>query len=115
MRLLVCGGRNYTDKAAVYAVLDKLRAKRPITVLIHGDAAGADRLAGEWAKDRGIDLTVFPANWTKHKKAAGPERNARMLAEGKPEGVVAFPGKDGTANMIDLATRAGLTVWRPLG
>jgi hypothetical protein len=38
-----------------------------------------------------------------------------MLDEGKPDGVVAFPGKDGTEDMISKAERAGLKVWRTGG
>jgi hypothetical protein len=42
--------------------------------------------------------------------AAGPIRNARMLEEGKPDIVIAFPGGRGTANMIEQAHAAGVEV-----
>jgi len=35
-----------------------------------------------------------------------------MLQEGQPHVVIAFPGGKGTAHMIDLATKAGVTVYR---
>ena len=37
-------------------------------------------------------------------------RNARMLAEGKPDLVVAFPGGRGTADMVAQARKAGVRV-----
>ena len=77
--------------------------------MIHGDASGADRLAGEWAKERCIEVLARPAEWKKHGRAAGPIRNQAMLAE-KPQLVVAFPGGKGTADMVAKAKKAGLEV-----
>lgn len=47
-----------------------------------------------------------------YNAAAGPMRNAAMLAKYKPHRVVAFPGGDGTKNMIELAEREGVEVRR---
>jgi len=115
MRILVCGGRDYNDRKAVFKALDFMHAQYPITLIIHGDAKGADSLAGEWAKERGIECKPFPADWTRYKNAAGPIRNTQMLAEGKPQGVLAFPGGNGTADMIKKSIKAGLLVWSPYG
>ena len=111
-RLLVCGGRDYTDRAHVFATLDRVHAKKPVALVIHGAARGADTLAGEWAEDRGIEVWRFVASWQKHGNAAGPIRNQAMLATAKPEGVVAFPGGSGTADMVRRAEAAGVTVMR---
>lgn len=116
MRLLVCGGRDYRDRERVWAALDKLLAKRPIEVVIHGGATGADSLAGEWAEARGIQCRVFAVSreeWRELGKIAGPLRNAKMLREGQPDGVVAFPGDRGTADMVRQAETWGLAVWKP--
>lgn len=43
---------------------------------------------------------------------AGPDRNQRMIDEGRPDLVVAFPGGRGTADMIRRATEAGIEVFR---
>lgn len=114
MRLLVCGGRDYCNKAAVFEALDRAHAKRPVTVLIHGAARGADSLAEDWAVCRHIEVMAFPADW-RLGKGAGPLRNEMMLQNGKPDGVVAFPGGRGTAHMVGLALKAGLPVWQPEG
>lgn len=115
MRLLVCGGRDYCNKAAVFAALDRAHAKRPVSVLIHGGARGADSLAEDWAICHHVEVAAFPADWQRNGKSAGPIRNMRMLAEGKPDGVVAFPGGCGTEHMVTLARDAGLPVWQPEG
>lgn len=116
MRLLVCGGRDYRDQIRAWAALDRLLAKRPIEVLIHGGATGADTLADEWAQARGIQRRVFAVTrdqWRELGRIAGPLRNSKMLREGEPDGVVAFPGGRGTADMIRQAESWGLRVWQP--
>jgi len=112
--IIVCGGRNYQDRERVFAALDRAHAKRRITLLVHGGAPGADTLAGEWAKERGVWVQVFEADWDRHGKAAGPMRNQAMLDAGCG-GVIAFPGGSGTADMCRRAERAGVKVWRPFG
>jgi predicted Rossmann-fold nucleotide-binding protein len=113
MRILVCGGRDYEDAASIERALDALHAARGITLIIEGGAAGADSHARAWASARGIDVRTFYADWKTYGRRAGPLRNARMLDEGRPDGVVAFPGGRGTADMIRQAQTAGLKVWRP--
>jgi hypothetical protein len=81
-------------------------------VVIHGDTAGADRIAGEIADTHGIDVWKFPANWARYGKSAGPRRNHQMLVEGRPTHVLAFPGGRGTENMCKQASKAGLLVRR---
>lgn len=82
IRLLVCGGRDFRDRWAIYNRLDMIRADRGISCIISGAASGADHIAANWAKDRGVDLREFPADWSKFGKAAGPMRNRQMLNDG---------------------------------
>jgi hypothetical protein len=110
MRVLVCGGRDFSDTVRVYRALDELKRHNVIDAVIEGDARGADRIAGYWARKNRIDNIKFPADWDKDGRAAGPIRNERMLREGKPNLVLAFPGGKGTANMKRLAEQAGVPV-----
>lgn len=109
MRILVTGGRDFNDRGLLQSTLDELHDNHCFTLLIHGNARGADRLAGKWAKDRGINVLSCSADWERHGRAAGPIRNRRMLREG-PDLVVSFPGGKGTKNMIEVATKAGIDV-----
>jgi hypothetical protein len=110
MRVLVCGGRDFDDQTLLYETLDALDRIYCFTLVINGAARGADSLAHRWAQDRYIEARSFPADWEKHGKAAGPIRNQKMLDEGKPSLVVAFPGGRGTADMIARARQAGIAV-----
>lgn len=109
-RVLVCGGRNYSDSIQLSTVLCELDVARAFTVLIHGGASGADRMAGIWARDGGIAVESYPAEWGKYGYGAGPKRNKQMLREGRPDLVIAFPGGKGTANMMAQARAAGIEV-----
>ncbi|WIY54109.1 DUF2493 domain-containing protein [Devosia sp. YIM 151766] len=111
MRVLVTGGRNYNDSRRVYAVLDKLHAEAGIDCIIEGGARGADDLARRWAENvGGVPVETYEADWENQGTFAGPARNARMLAEGRPDWVIAFPGGRCTADMVRKARRAGIKV-----
>ena len=103
-RVLVCGGRDYTDHARVKQVLDALDP-RPICI-IHGNARGADWCAALWARRSGVLDFPFPAHWDDDPRGAGHIRNRRMLYAAKPDLVIAFPGGRGTNSMTQLARMA---------
>lgn len=79
-------------------------------VIISGMSTGADSIAVDWAACNWCKVDEYPADWDKHGRAAGPIRNKKMLLEGRPDLVVAFPGGRGTANMIKLAKEVGVEV-----
>lgn len=121
MKLLVCGGRTYSDRNRVYAEIakaiewestDQMDSWMPPngTKIISGGAPGADAIAIDWAAVHWTQLEVYEAEWEKHGRAAGPIRNQRMLDEGKPDKVLAFPGGTGTADMVRRARAAGIPV-----
>lgn len=119
IRLLVCGGRaldsaavfNWLERYARDAIQEKLGRSCEVGVLIHGGARGADEGAAEWGRSEGARVLEFKANWRKFGKRAGPIRNQRMLDEGSPDLVIAFPGGRGTADMVKRATEAGCRVY----
>jgi len=107
-RVLVCGGRDYDDQRHLNETLDKLHVEHKFSVVIEGEARGADTLARVWAEGRKVEVAKFPADWKLNGRKAGPIRNRRMLVEGKPDLVVAFPGGTGTAHMVRIAREAGV-------
>lgn len=110
MRVLVCGGRTFNDFEAVSATLNEIHANTPVTAIISGVATGADSLGERWANERGIPVVPFPADWKNQGHAAGPIRNRKMLKEGCPDIVIAFPGGRGTKHMVDIARDARIPV-----
>lgn len=110
MKVLVCGGRDFNDLPTLEAYLDALHAERRIAEVIQGGARGADYLAHCWASLNGVKSVTYLADWEGEGRAAGPKRNQRMLDEGEPDLVVAFPGGRGTADMVRRARAAGVEV-----
>lgn len=110
MIILVCGGRDFTDRDVLFKVLDHISKSFRIDLIVHGAARGADRLAGQWAETRGIPSEPMAANWIEHGRRAGPIRNQAMLDKFKPDMVVAFPGGTGTADMIRRSRKSGVPV-----
>ena len=109
VRWLVCGGRHYNDRRTAFQELDRVaKAEGPVSEVISGGAPGADALAVAWAQSRGVPYRVFKADWGRYGRAAGPIRNQRLLDEGQPDLVVAFPGSAGTADMVRRAKSAGV-------
>jgi hypothetical protein len=115
MIVLVCGARDSADRDHVFSQLDAAHFIAGFGRLIHGGAPGVDSFAGEWALSRSVPQVVYPAEWDRYGRSAGPRRNAQMLAEGKPDIVFAFPGGIGTADMVRRAERAGVYVARIAG
>lgn len=107
MRVLVTGGRDYNGDVTC---LDQIE----ISILIHGNANGLDKRAAEYVMSKGIHAAAVPALWDFYGKSAGFKRNSGMLLL-IPEYCVAFPGGRGTAMMVDLCERHGVTVWKPYG
>lgn len=116
MRILVFGGRNFTDHVKFNRELIGIITNRNATIkshwdhtIIHGAARGADTLAALFAKMFGLQVEAYPADWNGQGRAAGILRNQRMLDTGIGL-VVAFPGGSGTADMVFRAIKAGVRV-----
>ena len=115
LRVLVCGGRDYSNVEQLYKVLDRVDGSwesadstGPISTIISGHARGADQLAEKYANEKNIPLEIYPAQWDVYGKSAGVIRNQEMLDEGLPDLVVAFPGGKGTAHMVKIAQKANV-------
>jgi hypothetical protein len=111
-RIAFTGGTDCGDHQRIWDALDKVRAKHPDLVLLHGGSPrGAERIAACWADNRKVAQVVFKPDWARHRNAAPFKRNDELL-EALPIGVVAFPGSGISANLADKARKMGIPVWR---
>jgi YspA, cpYpsA-related SLOG family len=111
-RIAFTGGTDCNDVTRIWDSLDKVRAKHPDMVLLHGGSPkGAERIAACWADNRKIPQVVFKPDWTRDRNAAPFKRNDRLL-EVLPLGVIVFPGSGISANLADKARKLGIPVWR---
>lgn len=131
MRVLVTGSRDWTNEDAVrYALYEHTEVVKWGATIVHGDCpTGADAHAERWVqhnvKPFGARAERHPAKWQEHGRAAGPKRNAEMVARGA-DLCLAFigpctsprcrvPGEHdshGATGCADLAEAAGIPTIR---
>ena len=105
-RVVIAGCRNYDNydeaKAYIDLLLSNIRKEYDI-VIISGGASGADALGERYAKENRLRLEIYPADWKKYGKAAGPKRNKIMAA--LSDYIICFwdEKSPGTKSMITLA------------
>ena len=106
------GGLDFNDHRLIWDKLDKVHAKHPDMVLLHGGSPkGAERIAARWADNRKVTHIPFKPDWTRHAKAAPFKRNDQIL-EILPIGVMVFPGTGIQDNLADKARNLGIPVWK---
>lgn len=136
MRIGVTGGRRYADADRVRQVRESVERltegrSEPLT-LVHGAASGLDLLWAKAVRDsprwllepheaawgRECDELCRHGGWRPHRgdgstycPAAGPIRNARMVASGL-DLLLAFSGGKGTEDMTRRARAAGVLTLR---
>ena len=110
MRVAVVGSRGFTDYSHMCTVLNQLLDVDGNHVVVSGGAQGADKLAERYAKEKGYEMVIFAADWSKYGNSAGIRRNADIVRDA--DIVVAFwDGRSaGTKNSISLAKRSGKKV-----
>lgn len=80
------------------------------TEIFSGVASGPDQLGESWARERGVPIRRFYADWSIFGKSAGPIRN-REMAENADALIAIWDGESrGTANMIKEAIDHNLKV-----
>ncbi len=110
MKVLCCGDRNWNNRRIIMRELSNFSYD---TIIIEGEARGADtisRLASEYLQ---LEVLKFPADWNKYGKSAGPIRNRQMLDQ-KPDLVLAFhndiENSKGTKDCVKEARRRGIKI-----
>jgi hypothetical protein len=119
---IVCGSHvgqpTGVDWGWSHRALDAFDRERRLALIIQGGATGIDTLVHSWAQRKRRPSLTYWADWDQHKRAAGPVRNVGMLAlqarlaEAAWRIVCAFPGREGTENMVSLARESRVPVWR---
>lgn len=115
MKIIVAGPRHVTDYEHVRQAFihsGYWRQYKKSIEVVSGRAKGVDQLGEEFARRNGLSTHLFPAEWDKHGKAAGPIRNAEMGAFAKANGgllLAVWDGQSkGTKHMIEWALKNDL-------
>ena len=110
-RIAFTGGTDCNDHTRIWDALDKIRAKHPDMVLLHGGSPARRRahrrLLGRQSQSPAGRLQARLDPRTQRRPF---KRNDRLL-EALPIGVVVFPGSGISANLADKAKKLGIPVW----
>lgn len=79
-RLIIAGSRDFNDYELLKKEVDSYvkSLDKPVIEIVSGTARGADKLGEKYAKEKGLSLIDFPAEWEKYGKKAGYLRNTEM-------------------------------------
>jgi hypothetical protein len=113
VRTIIAGGRDIQDPQLVESAMQWAAYYVGITptTVVSGGCRGVDQLGEAWARQRGIRVERYPADWNRYKKKAGPIRNG-VMAENSAALVALWNGKSrGTEDMIRKAYSHGLRVF----
>ena len=107
--VIICGSREFQDYNLLKEKCDYYLSKRISSgqkvVVISGGARGADSLGERYAKERGLECKVFPADWDRYGKSAGYRRNV-VMSENADSLIAFWNGESkGTKHMIDIMQR----------
>lgn len=109
MKTIIAGSRDVTSLDLVRnAVKD---SGFTITEVVSGKAKGVDTLGEEIAKELGVPVAEFPADWKGLGRKAGPLRNIQMGDYADALVAVRLNNSRGTTHMIDYARKRGLSVF----
>ena len=109
-KVIVAGSRGFSDYRMLSVKLDSLLKNQTEIEIVSGGARGADKLGERYAKERGFACRIFPADWKNLGNKAGFVRNEEMARYGNAC-VVFWDGTSrGTANMIRLSQKYGLSL-----
>lgn len=109
MRVIIAGGRDIMD---FWLLADAIEESGfDIQTVVSGGAKGVDTMGEIFASEMNLKLNIYPADWERHGRAAGPIRN-RKMAENADALIAIWDGKSrGTKNMIETARKLGLLVY----
>jgi len=111
-KIIVAGSRSFQDYGLMVQKLDSLFVhKEPGAIqIVSGTAQGADRLGERYARQRGLAVKQFPADWDRFGNRAAFVRNEAM-AEYADALVLFWDGQShGSAHMLRIARERKLQV-----
>lgn len=111
-RVIVCGSRGWTDRERI---ADRLADLPGDTIIVHGAAKGADRIAHQEAQKLGLLVEPHPyqpfITAFVGAKRAPLARNEHMASLGADLCIAFWDGRStGTQDMTEVAARYGIRV-----
>lgn len=109
MKVIIAGKRDYDNYDGLLEAVEQ--SGFDITAVVSGGAKGVDALVERYANEMKKPLLIFEADWKTQGRGAGPVRN-RKMADNADALIAIWDGESrGTKNMIETATKNGLSIY----
>lgn len=112
-RVVIAGSRNFNNYEMFANIVGEFL--KPIyeeyeMIIVSGHCSGTDLMGERYAKENGFEVEIYPAEWKKYGRSAGPKRNKQMVDVA--DFAIAFPSVNGkgTHSMIKYAKQKGIPI-----
>ncbi len=109
-KLVIAGSRNFTDynffKEKVNICISRIKEEYEL-IILSGHCKGVDMMVEKYAKENNLQIEIFPAEWEKYGKSAGPKRN-KIMVDNADFAIAFSSGGKGTESLIKFAKQKGI-------
>jgi hypothetical protein len=111
MKIIVCGSHNYQNQQLLTKTLRDYTKHHKVSVIVLGQAQGAETMAAEWAMQNNVRLKIVPTNRQMQGAEATIERNTRMIeSNSDAAAVLHFMGCEISEDLCQRALRKNIVV-----
>ena len=103
--LLVIAGSRAAREHHVRQAIHRCPWKKEVTKVMSGTAHGADKFGEKYAKENGIEVIKFPADWDQYGMSAGPRRNKEMAQNADALLAIWDGSSKGTQSILSYARK----------
>ncbi len=112
MKVIIAGSRQIEDFDILKKIINDMDWN--ITEVVSGGCRGVDEMGEKWAKDNGVDIKIFHADWAKYGREAGELRN-REMAEYADGLLLLWDGKSpGSSCMLRESAKANIKIFHQI-
>lgn len=111
MKIIVCGSQDYQDKQLLTKTLRDYTQRHKVSIIVLGQAHGAETMAAEWAMQNNVRLSIVPTNRKMQGFEATVERNTRIVESNRDAvAVLHFMGCENSEDLCQRALRNNIVV-----
>jgi len=93
MKIGILGSKRGIPAATVFTVLDKMKSKHKIEMIISGGGGGTDTFADQWASRHSIKMLIIFPQWRNQKTDTVQEIRNQKIVDEADEIVMFWDGK----------------------
>ncbi|WP_141733238.1 SLOG family protein [Oligoflexus tunisiensis] len=111
MKIIVCGSQDFQNKQLLSKTLREYTQRHKVSIIVLGQAHGAETMAAEWAMQNNVRLSIVPTNRKMQAVEATEDRNKRIVESNRDAAAVLhFMGCETSEDLCQRALRNNIVV-----